>query len=263
MRRLVILIVLAMTGAESMGVEVKLDLVDDANASPYHYIHYTIRNDAARGSISSIMFRMAEGGPAFVVPAFVPAGESFEGVMALPALSPQQAYDVVFAGGSVRLPVAIPPQRVRPQDTVNAGLYADFEGAALAWPPAGVRELFLAAVLLCVVLAATTLVRRPAVRIAAALAVALAAAGAALLYLESQPLVQERLVADANGQEMLVLATRRTGHWSYHEAPLIPLYADAAQLAADRTLIDAGAVNTELTPDRVRLFRVAAPKPAR
>lgn len=264
-RRVTILILaatlLAALAAPAGAVVLNLEPTDDANAAPYHSLSVTVRNDSS-AVIDGLQFQMKEGGPTFVQPVLIPAGQSETFTVALPALSPQQTYRVRTSTGKdsaaqeTWATVSLPPGSVRAQDLVDPRLYADFEGVFAGWSGEFVREIFVGAVLLCLLLAATLLLRRPAVRIGAAVLIAAAAAIAAAAYVDRQPALLEKTIADANSPTVILVAARRTSSWRHRDGRLIPIYPDEQSLATDKTLIEGPLLDTTVTPQHIRLFVV-------
>ncbi len=242
------------------GAAIDLQPLDDANATPYHAIRVTVRNDFT-GVIDALQFRMKEGGPTFRQPVLIPAGAAETFTIALPALSPQQTYQVLAPTVNSReiqdawISVSLPPESIHAADVVNPSLYADFEGAFAGFGPDFLGQVFLSAVVLCVLLAATLLIRRPALRVVAALLIAAAATAAFAALAARQPTLLEKTIADANSPTIILVAARRSTAWR-HTGRLLPIYANAASLATDNTVIEGPLLRTDVAPDSIRLFIV-------
>ena len=230
---------------------------------PYRTAELSVTN---RGDVTirSIRLRESAGGPEIVLRTTIPPGSEQMCRAALPASSIQQSYAVSLldaAGrpiGTSPLPecaITWPAESVNTDTLIDAGLYAEWWDELPRWPTRLVRTTFLAAVLACLALAATRVLRRPALRVGAVAVVLLAASAGMWQFLSRQQTV---IVTEEPDRGIVVVQCRRSGPWTAPGRRLAPVYDRVEQMARDRTTLvfggDDPGVHTVLRPDEVRVF---------
>jgi hypothetical protein len=250
-------------------------------AMPYAAAVLTVENAADVGGplIEAVAVRPADGGPTLVRRAEVAPQARQTLTVELPVVSVRQEYDVRLLAGAepgspavaerravVNWPAALFAEPYMP--LIDARPYRAWEGRRSLphWPQGLLRSVFVAAVLFCVALSATLLIRRPGLRAACVLLLAGAAAVAAVAALPLAAAGDVPVVADfaycppaatrPARQDLLALTCRRTARWRRVEAGLVPIYDSRQQMAADTMVVEeGGVVSVRLRPDDVRLFR--------
>ena len=136
---------------------------------PFREVKFTAQNTTA-GIVRAVSFRSRDGGPTLLVDAVIPPGGKLEGVVPLPALLPQQSYDVMLlssvqAAADESAPQVLlksqadvfwPPAMVNPDRFVN-WRYDQAQFGAVAWPAERKRDVLLVLVLGCLAMAAVRL----------------------------------------------------------------------------------------------------------
>jgi hypothetical protein len=135
----------------------------------FREVRFTAQNPTA-GVVRAISFRSRNGGPTLLVDAVIPPGGKLEGIVPLPALSPQQTYDVTLLS-SVQAADETSPQVLMtlqadvtwPKEMVNEdrflnGRYDPAQSEPVAWWPGELkRNVFLVLVLGSLAMAAVQL----------------------------------------------------------------------------------------------------------
>jgi len=216
--------------------------------------------------IRSARLRERQGGPTIVCALSVAPGSRGTVAVALPAWTQQQEYAVdllsgdddgsgVLAGASAS--ILWPLETIQPGDFINPRAYEPWSEDLPTWPESLKRNVFLAAALTCIALAAALLLRRGVVRIAAIVAAAAGAVLALSVLLSTQQMVVQKQSRDGS---VLALTCRRTATWQSSDSRLFPIYYSQRQMQDDTTVICAGkGIRLELHPNEVRLLRRPGP----
>jgi hypothetical protein len=137
---------------------------------PFREVRFTAQNTTA-GIVRAISFRSGDGGPTMLVDAVIPPGGKLEGVVPLPALSPNQTYDVTLlssaepaAGGAapqalleLQADINWLPEMINADRFVN-WRYDQAQFDAVTWPAELKRSVLLVLVLGSLAMAAVWLV---------------------------------------------------------------------------------------------------------
>lgn len=261
---LVLALVAGPVAAESLtAVSLAPAEAPDPADHPYRTAELSITNGGDI-AIRSIQLRESAGGPQIVLRTTIPPGSQQTCLIPLPATSVQQNYAVSLLDAAGR-PVSMSPlpgcaitwpaESVNTDTLIDPGLHAEWWDELPCWPARLVRTTFLAAVLACLALAATLVLRRPALRIGAVLLVLVAASTGMWQLLSRQQTV---IVTEDPDRGIVVVQCRRSGPWTAPGQRLAPVYDRAEQMARDRTTLILGGddpgVHALLRPDDVRLF---------
>ena len=136
---------------------------------PFRVVKFTAQNSTA-GIVRAISFRSSDGGPTLLVDAVIPPGGKIDGVVPLPALSPQQTYDVTLLSsaqaddaGSPQALAKLQADVTWPKEMVNEDRFVNWrydpaQSEAVAWWPGELkRNVFLVLVLGSLAMAAVRL----------------------------------------------------------------------------------------------------------
>ena len=220
-------------------------------------------NNATTHTIRAVLLKPTGGGPAIYWPCVVPANTQQIIKIPLPPFSASQPYAVYLLAedsphaaplAAVDATIDWPIELVR-----REFLQANYEPAR--WPDDVKRNTALLLAMGLLAMASTLLIRKPAWRTAAALAVASGATVVIVVVLYSQPNVHEQRlpagrVPGAGGETIAVSALRST-LWSA-DRPLVPAYQTMAEFRADESIVHPGrAITTPLRAGQTRLFTPA------
>jgi len=237
--------------------------------APYRAAVLTVRHASGPGAqvIGAVAVRQLEGGPTILLPVTIPPGSSRQLTVPLPAVSSQQSYRVTLRGegGDIEqfdLPVAWPVELLTTESWIDPQAYRPWEYDLPRWPPAMLRNVFIAAALSGLALAGALFIPVWAGRIVATALIVTAACVAVTVPLRSADVLVVRRVAfpaastEQRPQALWVLTCRRHAEWRHDARRMHPVYFDARQMRADEAVIvPDGEIRVPLRPDEVRLFR--------
>lgn len=252
-------------GAETSEVSITLSPAgeQDPGYVPYRTAELAVDNPT-EATIQSISLRDSRGGARVLILLTAPPKSARTVRIALPAASIHQDYiaAVVASEGTdmgkiadVACTIEWSAEVVDPQVLIDPALYRPWEEELPAWPARVVRTTFLLAVLACLALAATWIARRPAVRAAAVLAVLASASAGVWVFLDAQETV---VVSEDEKAGILAVRCRRAADRVRLDGALAPVYASAAHMEADESVLFPGATpstNVWIRPDQVLLLR--------
>ena len=224
-------------------------------------MHYAPPSDAA--DVRGVSLRNAAGGATMVFPAAMSAGGDYILPLALPAVSPQQTYEVRLIGAdgeaaeSVRTALAWPVAMLTTDAWIDPDAYEPFAGEAPAWPREVRRAALLTGVLFVLAMAATLLLGRASVA-SAGIVLAAGCVAATLTLRAAPPLEVDRidLPAPSGGPQTLwAVGARRSSVWRLQGPPPLPVYRSREEMRRDRSVIDFGSgLTAPLRAGELRLF---------
>ena len=256
---------LAGTAAAGSGVSITLSPADeqDSDHVPYRTAELAIDNPTD-ATVHSVSLRESRGGAHVQIQLTVPPKSARTVRIALPAASVRQDYTaaVVASEGTsmgkiadVACTIEWPVEVVDPQVLIDPALYRPWEEELPAWSARVVRTTFLVAVLACLALAATLIVRRPVLRAGAVLVILAAASAGVWVFLDAQETV---VIREDENAGVLAVRCRRSAEWVRLDGRLAPVYTSAAHMEADQSVLlpgDSPGAFVWIRPDQVLLFR--------
>lgn len=231
--------------------------------SPLRRATLAVRNDTQQ-TVRAIRLQSGFGGPAVVVSAVVAPGSSGDFTVQLPALAPQQTYDVALltaADPDAPAAAAIKARIQWPAELVNDGYFRDRRYQQVAyeevlWSASQKRLAILIALLGCLAMAGAMLAPKGWLRAGAVVVLAAATTAVAAWVITAWPLVAIQHATVHRGdslQRIQIVAARRTTVWT---APnCVPLYLTDYQMQTDRSVIFDGKLILPLQPGEVRLVQ--------
>jgi len=259
----------ASTSAQSSADPVTVTLAPAADSTAatetfFRPATLTVHNTTAH-TIRAVLLAPAGGGPNIYWPCVVPASTRQTVNLPLPPFSHTQPYAVSLLPEESphAAPLAVTETTIEwPVEHVRREfIQADYERAH--WPADVKRNAITLLSLGLLALAATLLIRAPAWRVAAAVAVAAGLTIFAATYLHSQPDVREQrlpAVRGAGAGELTAISALRSTHWAT-DRPLVPAYQTMAEFRADESVVHPGrAISLPLHAGQTRLFTQASPE---
>jgi len=227
----------------------------------FHPATLTVENNSAY-TIRAVLLKPVGGGPSIFWPCVMPMKSNPRNTVTLPlpAFSAAQPYvvNLLAEASPYAKPVAVAEATIDwPADLVRRE-FLSADVAPAHWPANAKRNAVLLLTLGLLAMAATLLIRRPAWRTAAALAVAAGVTIAVVAVLHAQPDVYEQRlpasrVPGADG-DIIAVSALRTTQWS-SEKPLVPVYQTMAEFRADQSIIHPGrSITLPLRAGQTRLF---------
>jgi len=270
-------------GSASAQVDLRLSPADTGSPGPYRSAILSVANPSAQ-SVRAVSIRMVEGGPAFLFPLAVPPEANATLAVELPVFTPEQGYGVralanedarAQALATATIATTWPPDRISPVDLIDSDAYVRNEGKAASWPAGFLRELFIAAAVVCIAMASACFLRRPRWRLAVVAAIAVGAAMGTVAWVgrgtevthytveappasEADPSIS--LGASRPAEALLIVSCLRTTKWRHPSGRLVPIYRDGRQMSQDDAVIDPRhGTSLTLHAGEIRVFRVAGP----
>ena len=254
----VLLCLAAVAGAEEPFASLAPVEDQDAALLPYRLVTAAVTNPAAQTG-RALEVAPDAGGPAVLVPAWLPPSEEVRVSVPLPALSVRQACRVrVLAAAETDAEVLAETQAdvewdeamLTIGDFIRPRAYGGLELVPPAWPrwvrPAASGIALLAAA----AMAGLLLPERFGLRVA--LLLALAAAGTVFM---AAMLSRARTVAVTEADGLVVVSGRRSTVWRHAGGDLAPLYVSESLMRSDRAvLIPDRQLRVPLTAGEVRVF---------
>jgi len=232
----------------------------DASLLPYRTAQLHIDNTGEE-VIRFAALRWEYGGPELVYPVTVAPRRQASLTVALPAMAVQQFYDVRLLGSftprrrvvaAIRAPITWPAELVQREAFITADMSAPYKSHLPLWPAKLLRNIFLAAVVVCVAGAGTLLLRGPIVRLVGLVALVVIASGITVTGLARQPLIERQF--DETGR-LLILTARRTVQWQSDDARWVPVYDNPAEVIEETLVVYPDGLDLTLRPHEVRLLR--------
>ena len=263
--RLAASILVLSTFASVTGAEVTVSLSvaprQDEAIFPFRKAELAIdySQPARQEVVQAVSIRWTEGGPTLLYQTAIAPGTRETLSVELPAMAVQQAYEIRLLSGKgpssgvlQRRQVAVswPPELVTADEFFAPQAYQKYEFDLPTWPGQLKRNVFLAAVLIGLAMAAALFIRSGPVRAEGLVVIVVGAAATMAMMVLAQGLVQRR--SDGG---MLVLSARRTVQWEQQADRLFPIYTHY-NLAGDSLVIQPqrNRLSLELRPREVRLL---------
>jgi len=240
--------------ADEGPVRVSLERGDteDDTELPYRRVNLTVQYDSPDPSagdkydvIRCITIRSVRGGPTMLFNVTIPPGAPAARInMVLPALSAEDSYDVrLLAGNSAETAVIAqfnltldwPAELVTAQGFLDPDAYDAGDYLPPVWSNRMLGLVFMISAIVCVMLAASLLVRPTGWRLFTATVTAIVAGSGLWMTVISESTILRRRVGDDN--RLLLVSCLRDDHCEILEPYTTPLYYNLDEMTRDDAVI--------------------------